>query len=67
MPVGIMAWIGSIVLRRRGVLEFLKFLALLPFLFIANNFWAVAFYRQLRNQESDGRYASKDVVDKADF
>ena len=57
MPVGIMAWIGCIVLRRRGVLEFFKFLLLLPLLYVANNVWAIGFYRALRNRKSKRRHA----------
>ncbi len=47
MPVGIMVWIGCVILRRRGILEFLKFIVLLPLLYVANNVWAMGFYREL--------------------
>lgn len=50
MPVGIMPWIACVVLKRRGILEFLKFVALLPMLFISNCVWAAGFYRELMNR-----------------
>ena len=52
IPFGTMAWIGSTVLKRRGILELFKFVILLPFLYIANIVWAAGFYRELKNQKS---------------
>ncbi len=49
IPFGIIAWIGSTVLWRRGILEFVKLIVLLPLLYIANNIWALGFYQRLRN------------------
>ena len=63
MPVGIMVWIGSIVLRRRGVLESLKFVVLLPFLYIGNNVWAMGFYRELIKNKSKIRHKNNDVAE----
>jgi hypothetical protein len=48
-PIGTMVWIGAVVLSRRGMMEFLKFVLLLPFSFIANNLWAIGFFRALRD------------------
>ncbi len=55
MPFATMLWIGYAVLRKRGIGEFFKFVALLPLLYIANNIWAVGFYRELRNQKTNRR------------
>ncbi len=63
MPFGMMVWIGSIVLRRRGVLEFLKFVILLPFLYMANNAWAAGFYRELIRNKSKTRHTNNDVAE----
>ena len=52
IPPGVMAWIGGIMLRRGGILGFLRFLALLPLLYLANNIWALGFYRRLKDPES---------------
>ncbi len=67
MPVGIMVWIGSIVLRRRGVLEFLKFVVLLPFLYMANNVWAMGFYRELIRNKPKRRHTNNDVAEVGNF
>lgn len=67
IPIGIMVWIGSTVLRRRGVPEFLKFIALLPFLYIANNVWAVGFYRGLIKNKSRIRHTNNGVGDVGSF
>ncbi len=48
IPPGVMAWIGSIILRRGGVLAFLRFVGLLPLIYFANNIWALGFYRRLK-------------------
>ena len=51
IPFGTMAWIGSTILKRCGILEFFKFVILLPFLYIANIVWATGFYRELKDQK----------------
>ena len=63
IPVAVMVWIGCTVLRRCGILEFLKLLALLPLLYIANNVWAIGFYRELKNQRSNRKTTREDVVE----
>ena len=67
IPFGIMVWIGSTVLRRRGVLEFLKFVVLLPFLYMGNNVWAMGFYRELKKGKSKTRHANNDVAEVSNF
>ena len=62
VPLGIMGWIGFTILRRRGLLEFLKFVVLLPFLYIANNFWAMGFFRGLRNQPFEFNTETKEYA-----
>ena len=47
-PVIVIPWIGSYVLRRLGILEFIKFLTMLPLLYIGNCVWAIGFLRQLK-------------------
>ncbi len=47
MPLAVMAWIGGTVLRRRGFLEFVKFVLLSPFALVANCVWAAGFLRGL--------------------
>ncbi len=61
IPIWTMVWIGYAVLRRCGILEFLKFVVLLPLLYIANGVWAVGFYRELRNQKSKGRRVVREI------
>ena len=56
-PPFIMLWISALVLRRRGILEWLKFLRLVPFLFLAHCVWASGFFRELLNQ----KYARQQV------
>ncbi|MEC4679576.1 MAG: glycosyltransferase family 2 protein, partial [Nitrospirota bacterium] len=63
-PPFVMLWISALVLRRRGILEWLKFLPLVPFLFLAHCVWASGFFRELLNQkysrqqvEENGRVA----------
>jgi cellulose synthase/poly-beta-1,6-N-acetylglucosamine synthase-like glycosyltransferase len=62
MPLAVLSWIGFVVLRRRGILEFLKFAVLLPFLYVANNFWALGFYQALKNRQSE----RKRIIQKAE-
>ena len=52
IPLAVVPWIGWTVLRRRGVLETLKFSALLPVLFAGNGAWAWGFYRELMSRKS---------------
>lgn len=52
IPFAIMIWIGYIVLRRRGILEFLKFVILFPLLFLANTVWAYGFHKQLKDKKT---------------
>jgi glycosyltransferase involved in cell wall biosynthesis len=47
MPLGILPMIAAVILKRRGVAEFLKFMALLPLALAVNGVWALGFYRQL--------------------
>jgi glycosyltransferase involved in cell wall biosynthesis len=61
MPLAVLPWIGFVVLRRRGVLEFLKFTVLLPSLYLANNVWAWGFYQALKNRQRE----RKRVIAKA--
>ncbi len=56
MPVGILPWIAATVLKRRGVLEFLKFVLLLPLLVVGNSVWAAGFHRALVNQKNRTKY-----------
>jgi glycosyltransferase involved in cell wall biosynthesis len=53
MPLAVLPWIGFVVLRRRGVLEFLKFTVLLPLLYVANNVWAWGFYQALKQRKRE--------------
>ena len=55
VPLGAMVWIGGIILRRGGIFEFLRFVVLLPLMYVANNVWALGFYRQLKALESKPR------------
>ncbi|MCB0289915.1 MAG: glycosyltransferase family 2 protein [Calditrichaeota bacterium] len=50
LPNAIMIWIAAVVLHKRGIAEFLKFLLLLPVSYLANMNWALGFYRELRQQ-----------------
>jgi glycosyltransferase involved in cell wall biosynthesis len=52
IPFAVMPWIGWAVLRTRGVLELLKFTALLPVVFAGNGAWALGFYRELMSRKS---------------
>jgi hypothetical protein len=52
IPFAVMPWIGWTVLRRRGILELLKFIALLPVMFVGNGSWAFGFYRELMKRQS---------------
>ena len=54
LPNAVMVWIGSVVLRRCGFLELLKFLVLLPVTYAANMAWAAGFYRGLRTEPVPG-------------
>ena len=58
IPIAVMPWLGSIILRRNGIWEFFKFLILLPLLYGANNVWAMGFYRELTNHKSKKATAS---------
>jgi glycosyltransferase involved in cell wall biosynthesis len=49
VPNAVMIWIGAVVLQKRGLLEFLKFVALVPAAYVANIVWAAGFYRALRS------------------
>ncbi len=51
IPIAVMPWLGSMILRRNGILAFFKFLILLPLLYGANNVWALGFYRELTSQK----------------
>jgi len=51
IPIAVMPWLGSMILRRNGIWAFFKFLILLPLLYSANNVWAMGFYRELTNQK----------------
>ncbi len=62
MPLAVLPWIGFVVLRRRGVLEFLKFAVLLPLFYLANNFWALGFYQALKNRKRE----RKRTIEKAE-
>ncbi len=55
IPPGVMAWIGGIILRRGGVLAFLRFVGLLPLIYFANNLWALGFYRRVKGLKSKSR------------
>jgi glycosyltransferase involved in cell wall biosynthesis len=59
LPPGVMVWIGGTVLRRQGLLEFIKFAVLLPLLLAANGFWAAGLYRELRTAGSRGKADSR--------
>jgi cellulose synthase/poly-beta-1,6-N-acetylglucosamine synthase-like glycosyltransferase len=61
MPLAVLSWIGFVVLQRRGILEFLKFAFLLPWLYFANNFWALGFYHALKNRKRE----RKRTIEKA--
>jgi glycosyltransferase involved in cell wall biosynthesis len=52
IPAVIVPRIGGLVLIRRGIFEFFKFVLLLPMLWVANTVWAAGFYRELMNQKS---------------
>lgn len=49
LPIIIIPWIGLCVLKGLGILEFIKFAAMLPLLVIGNYVWSVGFLRQLKN------------------
>ena len=52
LPVAIVPWIGSYVVRRLGILELIKFVSVIPLVYIGNYFWAVGFYRELLIKKS---------------
>jgi glycosyltransferase involved in cell wall biosynthesis len=52
MPIAVMPWVGWTVLRRRGILETLKFGVLLPVLIAGNGTWSLGFYRELIRRKS---------------
>ena len=47
LPIAIIPWIGSFVLKRLGIIEFLKFIMMFPFLYLGNYFWAAGFFKEL--------------------
>ncbi|MFX0203449.1 MAG: glycosyltransferase [Candidatus Hodarchaeota archaeon] len=53
LPVIIIPWIGSYVLRRLGIIEFLKFVIMLPLLYSGNYVWAIGFFRELLIKKSN--------------
>lgn len=53
LPVVIVPWIGSFVLRRRGMFEFLKFMIMFPLLYAGNYIWAAGFFRELLIKSSN--------------
>lgn len=48
MPNIVMIWIATTILGKRGPLDFLKFLAFMPFAYVANINWARGFYKELK-------------------
>jgi hypothetical protein len=53
LPAIIVPWIGSYVLRRLGIIEFLKFVIMLPLLYGGNYVWAIGFFRELLIKKSN--------------
>lgn len=47
LPIAIIPWIGSFVLRRLGIMEFLKFMTMFPFLYLGNYVWSAGFFKEL--------------------
>jgi GT2 family glycosyltransferase len=52
-PFGIMFWIGTKLLRRGCIADFMRFLAVLPLCWIGNMAWALGFYEALRKERQD--------------
>jgi len=50
LPFAIIPWIGTYVIRNLGVLEFTKYLFMLPLLYTGNCFWAIGFLKQAKNE-----------------
>jgi glycosyltransferase involved in cell wall biosynthesis len=47
LPIAMIPWIGSFVLRRLGIIELVKFMTMFPLLYVGNYIWAAGFYREL--------------------
>lgn len=61
IPTAVMVWIAAVVLQKRGIPEFLKFILLLPVSYIANLGWALGFYRELKRPGAGKRSAAADL------
>jgi glycosyltransferase involved in cell wall biosynthesis len=53
LPVAIVPWIGSFVLRRLGIIELVKFMTMFPLLYVGNYIWAAGFFRELLIKKSN--------------
>jgi len=47
LPIATIPWIGSFILKRLGIIEFLKFMTMIPLLYVGNYFWAAGFFKEL--------------------
>ncbi len=52
MPIVMLPQIAATVLKRRGILEFLKVVGLLPAMLAANTVWAAGFYHEMKGKKS---------------
>jgi len=53
LPIVMVPWIGSFVLRRLGIIELVKFMTMFPLLYVGNFIWAAGFFRELLVKKSD--------------
>ena len=47
MPFAVIPWIGYYVLKRLGKIELIKYIIMLPLVFLGNFFWTYGFFRQI--------------------
>jgi len=56
LPIVVVPWIGSYILRRIGIIEYLKFITMFPLFYVGNNIWAAGFYRELLVKKSNQKF-----------
>lgn len=53
MPLAVIPWIGYFVAKRLGMIEFVKYVIMLPLVFLGNYFWAYGFFGELKRLKRD--------------
>jgi len=47
-PLIVIPWIGCYAVKRMGIIEFIKFLLVLPLLYVGNFIWSIGFLKKLK-------------------